>query len=127
MIAMDLDVRSGFFEERLQTTVAQLSTAFDERVAEFTDAFDKRSGSLDTKLIESLTRINETLSGNADSIEGILNSNIERLGTSMRRRTCVNRFAMRSMKRSAASRVQRKKSAAPQPISAMNSTLPALN
>ncbi len=48
---MDLDLRSGFFDERLQATVAQLSTSFDERVAEFTNAFDKRAGSLDTKLI----------------------------------------------------------------------------
>ncbi|WP_418949279.1 hypothetical protein [Rhizobium leguminosarum] len=63
---MDLDVRSGFFEERLQTTVAQLSTAFDERVSEFTSAFDKRTGSLDTKLMESLARINETLTGGSD-------------------------------------------------------------
>jgi hypothetical protein len=48
---MDLDLRSGFFDERLQATVAQLSTSFDERVAEFANAFDQRAGTLDTTVM----------------------------------------------------------------------------
>src|SRR5690606_25783267 len=32
---MDLDLRSGFFDEKLQATVGQITSSFDERVAEF--------------------------------------------------------------------------------------------
>ncbi len=51
---VDLDLRSGLFEDRFQTTIGQINATFDQRVAEFASAFDQRSGSLDSKLMESL-------------------------------------------------------------------------
>jgi hypothetical protein len=30
---MDLDLRSGFFEEKLESSIGRLTAAFDERVA----------------------------------------------------------------------------------------------
>ncbi|MGN6548573.1 MAG: kinesin, partial [Pararhizobium sp.] len=44
---MDLDLRSGFFEEKLEATIGSVTSAFDERVAAFASAFDERAGSLD--------------------------------------------------------------------------------
>ncbi|RVO85878.1 kinesin, partial [Sinorhizobium meliloti] len=74
---MDLDLRGGFFEEKLQTTVGQLASAFDERFHEFASAFDKRASQLDTKLMESLHRINETVSGGSEAIGGALDSSVD--------------------------------------------------
>lgn len=41
---MDLDLRSGLYEERMQATVGQVNSAFDEHVAQFASAFDQRAG-----------------------------------------------------------------------------------
>ena len=82
---MDLDLRGGFFEEKLQTTVGHLATAFDERFHEFASAFDKRASLLDTKLMESLHRINETVTGGSDAIGGALDSSIEKIGSALSR------------------------------------------
>ncbi len=78
---MDLDLRTGLFEDRLQASIGQLSTTFDDGLEHFTSAFDKRSGTLASKLTESLARISETVNGGSDSIEGILSTSIERLGS----------------------------------------------
>ncbi len=51
---MDLDLRSGFFEDKLQATVGQLSGAFDTRFSDFADAFDRRASLLDTRISDSL-------------------------------------------------------------------------
>src|SRR5690606_15786073 len=80
---MDLDLRTGFFDERMQATVGQIASAFDHRVEEFAQAFDQRAGSLDSKLMESLARINETVASGHDTIDGILTSSIDRLGNTL--------------------------------------------
>ena len=78
---MDIDLRTGFFDEKLQTTVGHLATAFDSRFHEFATAFDKRASLLDSKLMESLARINQSVTGGADSIGGILDGGIDRFET----------------------------------------------
>ncbi len=80
---IDLDLRSSFFEDRLQGTVSQINSAFDDNVAAFAEAFDQRSGSLDSKLRESFDRINSTISSGKDEFDGILGSSIEKLGTTL--------------------------------------------
>jgi hypothetical protein len=78
---MDLDVRTSFFDERLRASIDIVSSAFDSRLSEFTTAFDERSGTLDTKLSDSLARINESLGTGRDALDGILGSSLDRLNT----------------------------------------------
>jgi hypothetical protein len=80
---MDLDLRSGFFEEKLESTDRPHHNGLRRACREFTSAFDSRAGSLDTKLSESLSQINETLNGGTSAMDGILSASLERIGATL--------------------------------------------
>ena len=70
-------------EDVITIDVAIAPTTQPAKVEEFAQAFDQRAGSLDSTLMESLARINETVASGREAIDGILTTSIDRLGNTL--------------------------------------------